>query len=270
MSAAPPHSEPGHDPYARNLTNRNIGRIVTKMEAVRGDLGEEIDFAIECHWKYDAQDAIQLLNALEHVRPMRLEVPLPPDKTDAMARLARATRTPICAGEDLYGVQGFRTLIESQACAGVHIGIPKSGGLLQAKRISDLADLYYMWTAAPNPASIIGTIASANAAASMRGVRIHKLAKSIDWWPTLVVHEGAYGRVVTSQLKTIRSWASNSTPRWRRRAWRWVKCGGDDPSHRWSRFCWATRTLVTRTISDSFAADCSSVESTATCAITAH
>ena len=190
VSADPTYSEPGHDPYARNLTNRDIGRIVTKMEAVRGELGPDIDFAIECHWKYDTQDAIQLLNALEHVQPMWLEDPLPPENTDALARLARATRTPICTGENLYGVQGFRTLIESQACAGVHIDIPKSGGLMQAKRISDLADLYYIWTAAHNPASPIGTIASAHAAASMRGFRIHELAKWVDWWPTLVHHDG--------------------------------------------------------------------------------
>jgi L-alanine-DL-glutamate epimerase-like enolase superfamily enzyme len=191
-SADPTYSEPGHDPYARNLTNRDINRIVTKMEAVRTELGPDIDFAIECHWKYDTQDAIQLLNALEHVKPMWLEDPLPPDNTDAMARLARATHTPICTGENLYTAQGFRTLIEKQACAGVHFDITKSGGLLYDKRISDLADLYYIWTAAHNPASPIGTIASVHAAASMRGFRIHELAKWIDWWPTLVNHEGPF------------------------------------------------------------------------------
>ncbi len=182
VSADPDYSEPGHDRFARNLTNRDITRIVTKMDAVREELGPDIDFAIECHWKYDTQDAIELLNALEHVKPMWLEDPLPPENTDAMARLARATRTPICTGENLYGVHGFRTLIESQACAGVHIDMPKSGGLLQSKRISDLADLYYIWTAAHNPASPIGTIASVHAAASMRGFRIHELAK----WGRLV------------------------------------------------------------------------------------
>lgn len=78
-----------------------------------------------------------LLNALEHLQAMWVEDPLPPENTDAMARLARAIRTPICTGENLYGVHGFRTLIESQAFAGVHIDIPKSGGLLESKRISE-------------------------------------------------------------------------------------------------------------------------------------
>src|SRR5579863_6333462 len=37
-------SEPGHDPYARNLTNKDIRRIVTAMETVREELGPDIDF----------------------------------------------------------------------------------------------------------------------------------------------------------------------------------------------------------------------------------
>jgi L-alanine-DL-glutamate epimerase-like enolase superfamily enzyme len=192
VHADPEFKEPGHDPFARNLTSRDIRRIVTVMDTVRDSLGPDIDFAIECHWRYDAQDVINLANALEHVKPMWLEDPVPPENTDVMARVARATHIPICTGENLYGVQGFRTLIESQACAGVHIDIPKSGGLLQAKRISDLADLYYIWTAAHNPASPVGTIASAHAAASMRGFRIHELANWVDWWPDLVVHEGPF------------------------------------------------------------------------------
>jgi L-alanine-DL-glutamate epimerase-like enolase superfamily enzyme len=74
----------------------------------------------------------------------------------------------------------------------VHIDIPKSGGLFEAKRIADLADLYGIWTAAHNPASPIGTAASAHAAASVRNFRVHELAKWVDWWPTLVTHEGPF------------------------------------------------------------------------------
>jgi gluconate/galactonate dehydratase len=123
---------------------------------------------------------------------MWMEDPLPPENAEAMAVVARSTTTPICTGENLYGAAGFRRLIEDQACAGVHIDIPKSGGLLQSKRISDLADLYYLFTAAHNPASPVGTAASAHAAASMRGFRIHELANWVDWWPDLVIREGPY------------------------------------------------------------------------------
>ena len=191
-SADPGFKEPGHDPFARNLTNKDIRRIVTAMETVRETLGPDIDFAIEAHWRYDVHDVITLANALEHVKPMWLEDPVPPDNAEAMARVTHAVNVPICTGENLYTRQGFRKLVELQATSGIHIDIPKSGGLLESKKISDMAEMYYIWTAAHNPASPLGTIASAHAAASMREFRIHELANWIDWWPTLVIREGPF------------------------------------------------------------------------------
>lgn len=49
----PQYRERGHDPYARNLTAKDIRRIVNAMETVRGELGPDIDFAVEAHWRYD-------------------------------------------------------------------------------------------------------------------------------------------------------------------------------------------------------------------------
>jgi L-alanine-DL-glutamate epimerase-like enolase superfamily enzyme len=190
VAADPQFEEPGHDRYTRGLTNKDIRRIVKGMEIVREELGPDIDFAIECHWRYDTRDVIQLARALEPVKPMWLEDPVPPENPKAMARVTQAVNIPICTGENLYTRHQFREVIELQACDVVHIDIPKSGGLLESKRISDLADAYYIWTAAHNPASPVGTIASAHAAASMRTFRVHELAKYIDWWQDLVIHEG--------------------------------------------------------------------------------
>jgi L-alanine-DL-glutamate epimerase-like enolase superfamily enzyme len=189
-AADPGFQEIGHDPYNRNLTAKDIRRIVRGMQWVREELGPDVDFGIEAHWRYDTRDVITLAKALEPVKPMWLEDPVPPENPEAMARVTHAVDIPICTGENLYTRHGFRRLVELQACDVVHIDIPKSGGLLESKRIHDLADLYYIWTAAHNPASPIGTIASCHAAASMRTFRVHELAKYIDWWQDLVIHDG--------------------------------------------------------------------------------
>lgn len=188
----PKNLVPGHDPFTRSLNPGDIREIAKCMDTVRESLGEDIPFAIDFHWHYDLQDAILLGKALEHLDLMWMEDPLPPEHPEIMGILARSTTTPICTGENLYGVAGFLPLITSQGCAGVHLDIPKLGGLLEAKRISDLADLYYIWTAAHNPASPVGTAASAHAAASMRGFRVHELANWVDWWPDLVIRDGPY------------------------------------------------------------------------------
>jgi gluconate/galactonate dehydratase len=87
------------------------------METVREELGPDVDFAIEAHWRYDTRGVIQLGNALAHLKPMWLEDPVPPDNADAMARVAHAIGVPICTSENLY-TKTSEGSIELQACAG--------------------------------------------------------------------------------------------------------------------------------------------------------
>jgi L-alanine-DL-glutamate epimerase-like enolase superfamily enzyme len=188
--ADPDYKEPGHDRYTRGLTLKDLRRIGRAMEIVREELGPDIDFGIEAHWKYDVRDAIEMARVIAPVKPMWLEDPVPPGNPEVMARVTQAVDVPICTGENLYTRDGFRRLIEIQGCDIVHLDIPKLGGLLEAKRIHDLADNYYIATAAHNPASPVGTIASCHAAASMRDFRVHELARYIDWWQDLVIRDG--------------------------------------------------------------------------------
>lgn len=189
-SIDPQYQEPGHDRYLRNLSHSDISHIVKVMETVREELGPDADFGIDLHWHYDTRDAITLAKALEPVHPMWIEDPVPAENPEAMAYVRRQSPVPVCTGENLYGFAGFEKLIELQGCDIVHIDIPKSGGLLESKRISDFAASFDIATAAHNPASPVGTIASAHAASAMRNFRIHELANWIDWWPDLVIHEG--------------------------------------------------------------------------------
>ena len=186
----PTTQEPGHDRYTRGLTLKDLRRIGRAMEIVREELGPDVDFGIEAHWKYDVRDAIEMAKVIAPVKPMWLEDPVPPGNPEVMARVTQAVDVPICTGENLYTRDGFRRLIELQGCDIVHLDIPKSGGLLESKRIHDLADNYYIATAAHNPASPVGTIASCHAAASMRDFRVHELARYIDWWQDLVIRDG--------------------------------------------------------------------------------
>jgi L-alanine-DL-glutamate epimerase-like enolase superfamily enzyme len=135
------------------------------------------------------------------------EDPVPPDNIEAMARVTHSIGIPVCTGENLYGRQGFRRLIEEQACSAVHIDVPKSGGLLGSKKISDLADLYYIWTACHNSASPIGTIASCHAASAMRDFRIDELANWSTGGRISSCMKVRSGRTATSRLKTSRAMA---------------------------------------------------------------
>ena len=124
--ADPEYKEPGHDFYTRGLTAKDLRRIAKAMETVRDELGPDIDFGVEAHWKYDVRDAINMAKAIEPVAPMWLEDPVPPGNPEAMARVTHAVNVPIATGENLYGRDGFRKLIELQGCDIVHIDTPKT------------------------------------------------------------------------------------------------------------------------------------------------
>ena len=109
--ADPEYKEPGHDRYTRNLTLKDLRRIGKAMEIVREELGPDIDFGVEAHWKYDVRDAIQMAKAIEPAKPMWLEDPVPPG--NARSHGARHTRR---RHSDLYR----RELIHSRRIPAPH------------------------------------------------------------------------------------------------------------------------------------------------------
>jgi len=78
---------------------------------------------------------------LEPLRLMWLEDPLPPHDLEGLARLKDQTITPIATGENLQLTQGFWPLLKNDLLDVVTPDLQKAGGLLEAKRISDMAHM---------------------------------------------------------------------------------------------------------------------------------
>jgi L-alanine-DL-glutamate epimerase-like enolase superfamily enzyme len=172
ITALPPawHPRPGN-PYGlptTHLTNQALSQITRGYENLRAALGDEIDIAVHCHWEYDWVDALALARAVAPIKPFWLEDPMPPAYSDSWPKLTAESPVPILTGENLYLTSGFAPFIQNNGVHKVQIDIPKAGGLLEAKRIADLAALYYLPVCAHNASTALGTIASAHAAAAMR------------------------------------------------------------------------------------------------------
>jgi L-alanine-DL-glutamate epimerase-like enolase superfamily enzyme len=227
--ADPEYKEPGHDRYTRSLTLKDLRRIGKAMEIVREELGPDVDFGVEAHWKYDVRDAIQMAKAIEPAKPMWLEDPVPPGNAEAMARVTHAVDIPICTGENLYTRDGFRRLIELQGCDIVHIDIPKSGGLMEAKRIT-------IWrttiTSGPRP-----TTPPARSVPLPRATPRHPCAISASTSSPAIstggrtssFTTGRFSRRDTTGFATSRATGSRSIPTSPRRIWRLARRGGVRP-----------------------------------------
>jgi L-alanine-DL-glutamate epimerase-like enolase superfamily enzyme len=189
----PQFREPGHEPNSRHLTRKDLERIGKGFANLREALGEDVDIAVHCHWEFDWIDALELARAVAPIKPMWLEDPMPPDYSESWSKLTAASPVPILTGENLYKRQGFSPFILNQGCHLIHIDIPKAGGLLESKKIADLAELFYLPVCAHIAASPLGALASAHCAAAIRDFRAQEFspgALSPEAWEKFVIYDG--------------------------------------------------------------------------------
>jgi galactonate dehydratase len=90
-----------------------------------------------------AAGAIRLARRLEAYDPLWFEEPVPPDAPEEMAKVARATRIPIAAGERLATKYDFARLLQTGAAAILQMNLGRVGGLLEAKKIAGMAEVHH-------------------------------------------------------------------------------------------------------------------------------
>ncbi len=182
--------------YRRDFWNRSITSLEMRqwmkiLEAIRKAVGDDIDLAVDCHWEYGTRDVLRFAQMVEPINLLFLEDPTPPGNPDAMARITRATKTPIATGENLYTRHQFRPYIEKQACDIVQPDTQKTGGLLETKRIGDLADMYYMPMCLHNYGSPVAALGSGHVATATRSfLQLETDNIDIPWWTHVVEWEG--------------------------------------------------------------------------------
>ena len=172
-----------HDLVNRGLSLGELDKMTDLVAAVREAVGEGVDVCIDCHGLYNVRDAILLAERFEPFNLMFLEDPVPPENTESMGKVTASTTIPICTGEFVHRRDGFRGLIQEQACDMLHVDVSSTGGMLEAKKIADLADLYYMPFAAHNITSPVGIVAAAHVCAAVRNLHTMELPYHADQVP---------------------------------------------------------------------------------------
>ena len=175
------------DTHSGTLTRAEVKFMASLVEAVREAVGDTIDLAFDCHWRYNVSDALRLAYELEPYGLMWLEDPVPPENIGAMRRVTQGTKTPIASGENYYLRYGFREILETGALDVIAPDLQKVGGLLEARKIADMADTHYVAVAPHCIASPVGTIASAHVATAIPNyVALEWHGMSVPFWDDMV------------------------------------------------------------------------------------
>jgi galactonate dehydratase len=155
------------DKVNRTAGNTEIDHMIRKIAFVRESFPKQVDLAADMHGRYDAPTGKRVAIEVEPFKLLWLEEPVPAEDIGAMRDIRQSTRTPICCGENLYLRHGFREVLEKRAADIIMPDIQKTGGLLEARKIADMAHTYYIPFAPHCVVSPIGTMASAHVCAAV-------------------------------------------------------------------------------------------------------
>ena len=185
--------DPGRDPSNRMLSTRELINIQKGFENCREAIGWDHDIMVHCHWEYDLRTSIQIADAIEGIKPLYLEDPLPVDYTDSWRRLCESTKVPICMGENLARREGFKDFILNGGADILHPDLRNSGGFLETKRIADLAHIYGIPMATHNTGSQVNTYATCQWAASIRDyMSCETVTGEGGWMDQVLMLDGPY------------------------------------------------------------------------------
>jgi L-alanine-DL-glutamate epimerase-like enolase superfamily enzyme len=121
------------------VTDKGLEKLQAYLRAVRDIVGWDIPIAADHFGHVAIEDMIKLAQALDPFNLAWLEDPVPWDYPEDYVRLRDACKTPLATGEDIYLKEGFLPLFEKKAIAFCHPDLASSGGLLETKKIGDLA-----------------------------------------------------------------------------------------------------------------------------------
>src|SRR5262245_42908585 len=195
----------GGDPMRWDAVNwtastAEIDHMLAKIAFVRKAFDARVDLAVDMHGRYDLPTGKRVAREVEPFKLLFLEEPVPPENVDAMREIRASTSTPICCGENLFLRHGFRELLEKRAADIIMPDLQKCGGLLEGRKIADMAHTYYVPFAPHCVVSPIGTMASCHVCAAVPNFLVlewHWIQRLELWRNWVKVGESIENGVIT-------------------------------------------------------------------------
>jgi galactonate dehydratase len=153
--------------------------IVNEMRVLREGLGPDVKLMVDLHWKFTAQEAIQLVDQLMPYRPYFVEAPCQPEDVEGQAHVGASIRVPLALGEEWRTVYEYRVRMERRSMSIIQ---PEMGhiGVSQFMQICRMANAFHM-KVIPHASIGIGIFqaASLHATAALPNAPMHEYQHSI-------------------------------------------------------------------------------------------
>ena len=151
---------------AKMRLGRDLQHDIAAVRAVHQVLGDG-NVLVDGSMRYDLSTARQLASVLAELKVVWFEEPFEPEDVDAFTALRACSPVPVAAGENEFGVQGFRELIRAGAVDIVQPDASRCGGISEVRRVANLAKSAGLRVAPHTWSDAVAVVANAHVVASI-------------------------------------------------------------------------------------------------------
>jgi len=188
-------------------------RTVNVVRSIRDAVGDDVDLLIEVHGRLDVPTAISMAHKLSEFSPFWYEEPVPPESIQALAEVRSRIPIPVAAGERVFDRFRFEEMLQAGAADIYQPDVCHVGGLLELKRICDMARTSYKPVSAHNPNGPVANAMTLHVAASTPNFTMLETMMSDVAWRSEVAPEDLASWMVASPYRKDRVSASRSMKR---------------------------------------------------------
>ena len=177
-----------HPFTATQITDKGIEHLVEYASIVRGIVGPTVPMAIDHFGHMGVESCIRLGQALDRFSFAWYEDMIPWQFPQQLRMLKQSVTTPICTGEDIYLKADFKKLLDAECVSYIHPDLATSGGIMETKRIGDMAQEYGIPMVLHQAGSPVVAMANVHCAAATEGfVALEMHSVDLSWWEDLVL-----------------------------------------------------------------------------------
>ncbi|WP_040520735.1 mandelate racemase/muconate lactonizing enzyme family protein [Glaciecola punicea] len=199
------------------LSLEALDKAATFCQRIRETVGNKCDLLIGTHGQMTPASAIRLAKRLEPFDPLWFEEPVPPGQSEAMAQVAAKTSIPVATGERLTTKYEFFDLLKNGSASIIQMNLGRVGGILEAKKIASIAEVYYAQIAPHLYNGPVGAAASIQLATATPNFLIQEsimtwdgfhaevLQEKIDWQDGYIIPSKKPGLGIELNMDVVRA-----------------------------------------------------------------
>ena len=168
------------------VSNPLLSHLEKHIATFREAVGPNVDINLDLNWHFKPEACMRIAKVLEPYNLHWLEI----DTTnpDALAQIKQSTSTRICTGETLIHMKEYLPFFMRNAADVYMLDVPWNG-IVQGKKVGDLAATFQVNVAPHNHYSHLSTHMSAALCAVLGNVRIMEIdIDDVPWKDELVTH----------------------------------------------------------------------------------